>query len=159
LTFPLHDIDTTACKWNYLASLITISGTAGDNYNLATMNPVEKVEFEIQVDTGTFYRAGTNSFDSAVSSFNVAITTKNWQLWTYENVPWTSGRKYTIRTRALDKAGNLQTSYAVGVNSVTFTYDTTPPLSSIIEPSGPRESSAQQIFGTASDLPATGNSS
>jgi hypothetical protein len=118
LSTPTTQIQSPA-DGSYLNALGTISGTAADNFAFG-LNPISRVEFEIRADTGGYYQAQTNNFDSAISSFNAAVTTTSWQLWNYSSVPWVSGRKYTIRTRAIDQAGNTQNAFSVAVNSVTL---------------------------------------
>src|SRR5205085_1536467 len=70
--------------------------------------------------------------------------------WTW-NMPFgsmTSPRNYQITARAVDQVGNLQP--AASTTTVTFTYDTTPPISVATSPVG-TQNNASAIYGTAYD--------
>ena len=47
---------------------------------------------------------------------------------------WANAKRYTIKLKAQDKAGNFNNTYAVGTTSVTIIFDSAKPNSSVTEP-------------------------
>ena len=106
------------------------------------------MEYAIYVDTGGYYRLTNNDFEATTQYFNPAVSTMTDLSFVYvEDIPWVSGQRYTITSKATDKAGNVQDSYTVTVNSVSFVYDITPPAVGVIEPNGLREVNVPALTG------------
>ena len=66
-----------------------------------------------------------------------------------------TGHVYTVKSRATDKATNVEQNFVSGTNNVSFLYDNTIPTVAITNPVGepatPRYSSLATITGTAAD--------
>jgi hypothetical protein len=134
---------------NY-SSITTISGSSTDDYV-----GLDKVELQIKELTvsNTYYWKDwdtpgfiTNSTWVVISSTQVHKTS-----WTYTNsVAWTSGRRYELKCRAVDKSGNEET--IPSAPDTAFGYDDTRPESGVIEPGeGVYYRSLTSITGTAQD--------
>ena len=141
-------------------SLPTISGTATDNVGIATVT----ISIE-DLTTGVCYSTGSGSFGGACPDyFPVAGNCQNAVgnpascSWSYSNIPWSNEHQYLVLSKAEDLASNVQNTFALGVSSNAFVFDTTLPLvglstppASIPEPPGSfRMSSVSPISGTAS---------
>ena len=71
--------------------------------------------------------------------------------WTYSGVPWLDGHRYLVVARATDEAANVQFAFAVGVSSVSFNFNQTPPGVGLTNPDAARENNLATLSGTASD--------
>ncbi|MDE2511569.1 MAG: hypothetical protein KGL74_10650, partial [Elusimicrobia bacterium] len=85
-----------------------------------------------------------------------STTTPQWQVWQTTGVPFANGHQYKFFTRAVDNAGNIQTTYS----TTTFTYDSSAPTSFVGYPGNGVTYSQQlaTISGTALDQPQPFNS-
>ncbi len=140
---------TQPSSGSQLSSLPYISGTVFDNTGLPG---VQTVELAIQVDTGTWYSNVSGTFDQNSEYFFTAASTNNFTTWFSSNIPFVSGHTYSIKSRATDKATNVQTIFATGVSTVSFVFDNTKPASGVTFPDGTQVLSViNQVQGTASD--------
>src|SRR5205814_253982 len=64
---------------------------------------------------------------------------------------FTSGHRYSVKSRGVNKAGNTETLFTVGVNTVTFTFDNTPPSASLLSPVAVQLNALATVSGTAAD--------
>src|SRR5207249_336538 len=78
-------------------------------------------------------------------------TGSDWSTWYSSGIPWVSGHRYWVKSRATDKAGNVEALFNVSVNTNTFVYDNTVPQVGITIPSALRYNSLPTISGTSSD--------
>ena len=135
-----------------LPSLPTISGTVSDNTGLSG---VSKVELAIKVDTGTWYDELTKTFDivdPGPEHFFTANNDGGFVTWSTASIPWVSGHTYWIKSRATDKASNVQTIFTPTISTITFLYDNTPPTVVISSPvANTRTNNLPNILGTAND--------
>ncbi len=132
-----------------ISSLPTISGTVTDNTGLSG---VQQVELAIYVDTGGWYNEANNTFDQSSEHYFVTSSTNGFATWFSTGIPFVSGHIYALRSRATDKANNVQTIFATAVSTLSFTFDNTAPASQVTFPDGTQvRSTIPQILGTASD--------
>jgi len=135
----------------YKSSLATLSGPHSDiSPGAVTGTEIELKKqvgsdwwywFDVQWSSGSFWDAGDEW-----RQYTSSDATK-WYYNSLSNI-WTSNQQYTLRSRATDKAGNIQTSYG----SVTFTIDDSTPTSKITEPvNDEKRSTVATISGTAND--------
>ncbi|RKZ15496.1 hypothetical protein DRQ17_06410, partial [bacterium] len=68
----------------------------------------------------------------------------------YPTATWEDGEKYLVVSRATDKAGNVESVFTVGIDSNTFTYDTTQPEVAVTTPST-HVNYDPVIYGTSMD--------
>ncbi len=108
---------------SYLNSLDSISGTATDTGG----SDLKNIEISIQQTIDSGYWTGT-SWDSTETWLTVSGTTA----WSYDTnqVTWSSGDKYTLRTKAMDNVNNTESPN----NYVEFYFDNEPPSSEIEAP-------------------------
>ncbi|MDD5655836.1 MAG: hypothetical protein PHF00_01080, partial [Elusimicrobia bacterium] len=116
-------------------SLAQLSGTAGDRYGTAKDAGVDRAEISIRYPFDDVCWSETNM------QFNVACPhffTVGPSPWTYAEAALTgqltSGRDYTVTVRAVDKAANVQTSFAIPASSRTFYVDKNPPTAGFTKP-------------------------
>ncbi|HOJ86578.1 MAG TPA: Ig-like domain repeat protein, partial [Elusimicrobiales bacterium] len=151
-----------------LNSLSYIGGTAYDpnGTNGPLKSDLKQVEVQIYDEVGAkWWYDGDGGFSVLGSSFNIVNGTDTWS-YTHPNLvsALISNRYYILNSRAKDRAGNTQNGFVVGQSSITFIWDKTPPVSTIIFPvsSGtykPSDISGPNAFnGTATDtnLPFVG---
>ena len=121
ITFPANNGFYNTAGWTG-----TLTGTANDPG--AGASGLANVGVSIKRLSDNKWWNGT-SFSSNTEVFNTATGTSSWSLpLAASNL--TDNVQYTVRSQATDIAGNVQTTPA----SATFTYDTTPPTSSISFP-------------------------
>lgn len=119
-----------------------ITGTATD-----ATSGVYSVEVSIRRGSTGLYWNGSNWV--VPESWIMAVGTNNWSLTRPATMP---DDAYTLRSRAWDYAGNIETIFTPGVNQNTFNFDTQLPSSVITTPAnGLNTNSLNQIVGTASD--------
>ena len=117
---------------------LTLQGTSTDPGG-SGVSGVSEVRVQIQrTGDGMYWDGDINEWVLPVS--------KKWLLcsgaasWTYtvdtSSWPWEDGQKYLVMSRALDNANNVETAFAIGIDSSTFYYDTSLPVSAITYPSG-----------------------
>ncbi|MCB4757108.1 MAG: Ig-like domain-containing protein, partial [Elusimicrobia bacterium] len=136
----------------HTSSSVMVTGTVGDNTGLAG---VSAVELAIQVDTGTWYSGTSKTFDATEETFFAAVPTDGFQTWFATGIPWVTDHVYSIKSRATDKATNVQQVFTTGVSTLTFTYDNKEPDSRVTFPDGTQvRSTISQVEGTASDTKA-----
>ncbi|MFH1283258.1 MAG: hypothetical protein ABII27_06295, partial [bacterium] len=120
---PIHN--------QFLRTLTTISGTAAD---FGSGDKLYQVKLRIFNNYTQKYWNG--DYDSGTGRYqyeeywNVVNSTSNWY-YTHSNLVFSSSRTYTVVSKAVDKAGNQQSLFTISQSSVTFTYDTDPPISVI----------------------------
>jgi hypothetical protein len=133
-----------------VSSLPTISGTVADNTGTAG---IQTVELAIQVDTGAWFNDGSGAFDiTNPEHFFTAITTNNFTTWFTTGIPFVSGHTYSVKSRATDKATNVQMVFSAGISTISFVFDNSKPTSGVTFPDGTQVlSSIPQVQGTASD--------
>ena len=135
-----------------VSALTYISGTVSDNTGLPG---VQTVELAIQVDTGTWYSNVSGTFDEVAEYFFTTTSTNSFTTWFSSNIPFVDGHVYSVKSRATDKATNVQTVFTTNISTLTFTFDNVIPVTLIQVPVGaptvPRVSSLPTISGTASD--------
>ncbi|HAH31732.1 MAG TPA: hypothetical protein DCL44_05395, partial [Elusimicrobia bacterium] len=131
--------------------LSTIRGEPSDNFPAG----VSSVTFALQYRAGgVTYRWDLGAWRTTISSdaWNLADNISGWTQWEYSGIDWRDSQVYTLKVKAVDKAGNVSE-----VQSVTFTYDVTPPVSAVISPANGRilTSYFDSISGTSRDQVAT----
>ena len=144
---------TNPAAGSQLSSLPYVSGTVSDNTGLPG---VQTVELAIQVDTGAWYSDVSKTFDQPSEYFFTAPSTNSFTTWFATGIPFVDGHVYGIKSRATDKATNVQNVFTTNISTLTFTFDNVPPVALIQVPVGefngtPRVSSLPLISGTASD--------
>ena len=116
---------------------------------------MSKVELAIKVDTGTWYDELTKTFDivdPGPEHFFTANNDGGFVTWSTASIPWVSGHTYWIKSRATDKASNVQTIFTPTISTITFLYDNTPPTVVISSPvANTRTNNLPNILGTAND--------
>ena len=125
-----------------------IGGTASDGAG----SGVSQVEVSIRQQTGDLYWNGTAWVTG--EQWLAAIGTA---AWSFSATPptWTDGTGYTVRSRASDTAGHVETT---GAGS-SFAYDTTPPTVALTAPNGGEIWAGGQSYAitwTASDAVGLG---
>jgi hypothetical protein len=105
------------------SSLPTLSGTATEVGSTLT-----DVQVSVQdTATGNFWNGA--AFVAAPAW--LSATSISGSTWTYDDVglggALVSNRAYSVRSRGVDDAGNVESAFSVGVDSNAFTYDVTPP--------------------------------
>ncbi|KAF0127252.1 MAG: hypothetical protein FD189_320, partial [Elusimicrobia bacterium] len=151
ITAPAHGV-----TYNSLAQL---SGTMGDN--LSGADKIDISLADLNQPTTYYWRWWTTSGTWITGEYFNAATMPSTYTWTYSNLPaWEDGKVYNIRTRATDKAANIENLPAIvkytdaGTdNSKTFRYDITGPASAVSFPvnTGVYKTLAQ-ISGNSTDL-------
>jgi hypothetical protein len=130
----------------FYQSIDKVTGTALDPDDGTGLN---KVEIAVIQKSNDYYWSGSD-WSSDESWLTVSGTTE----WSYDlsKVKWTSGIQYTVKTRATDKAGNVESPGA----GRTFTLDFTNPHSTVVAPlHNSLLNKIETINGTADD---SGNS-
>ncbi len=124
-TIPPTSTVTHPASGAVLNAAPSIRGTAADGSG----SGVNQVSISVRNNTSGLYWNGTGW--SSAEQFLVAVGTTTW---TYSGAQptWTNGTAYTVRSRAADVAGNLETPGS----GITFTYDTTPPSVKLTAPNG-----------------------
>jgi len=119
----------------------SIAGTAGDNGGGDSVTSVA-----VSIFDGSHYWTGS-AFSATSETFVTATGTTSWS-YGLASSALTSGTTYTVHSLATDQAGNVQTSFG----SNTFSYDTSPPTSTV-STSGVFNASGWtgSIAGTAGD--------
>ena len=117
VTFPAASGTYNVAGWNAGCATAGFCGTATD-----AVSGVKKVELSIQQGNGNYWN-GT-SFGSATETFLMATGTSSWS-YPFPVASFASDRTYTIRVRATDNAGNVESA-----SSRTFTIDTSLPAAS-----------------------------
>ncbi|MDI6791473.1 MAG: Ig-like domain-containing protein, partial [bacterium] len=135
-TNPVSNI-TYPIDGSSLGSLVSITGTASDNFSGVT-----QVQVRIRDVNTNLYWNGS----AWVSSSSSWLTAAGTNIWTYTWPGSISDGAYQIQSRTTDGAGNIETP---GTGS-TFTIDTTRPTSQIISPvNGANINSITTITGTS----------
>lgn len=144
---PPHSVIIIPAHLDHLSELPTISGTASDAFGLS------EVRVSILKTLGTKYWHGSNWDDGEL--WNLAYSTTNYTTWVSTGILWDDNCDYVIKSKAWDKAqpgGNEESSGSEGSGNVhRFTFDNTPPVSSIGYPTGGTLNTLIQISGTTSD--------
>ncbi len=117
VTFPAASGTYNVAGWNAGCATAGFCGTATD-----AVSGVKKVELSIQQGNGNYWN-GT-SFGSATETFLMATGTSSWS-YPFPAASFASDGTYTIRVRATDNAGNVESA-----SSRTFTIDTSLPAAS-----------------------------
>ena len=109
-TFPAASSSYNAAAWNAGCATPGVCGTASD-----LVSGLQKVELSIRRGSGSYWNG--SAFASASEVFLAATGTAAWS-YTLPATSFPADGQYTIRVRATDKAGNIQTPVAR-----VFTYD------------------------------------
>jgi Bacterial Ig domain/Chitobiase/beta-hexosaminidase C-terminal domain/Bacterial Ig-like domain/PASTA domain len=138
-TFPASAASYNTSGWNAGCATAGLCGTYSD----ATTG-VQKVEISIRQGSGNYWNG--SSFGSPSEAFQTAtIGGGNWS-YGFSAASFPAGGSYTVHVRATDNAGNTESG-----PSRTFTYDTTPPETTIdSNPSDP-STSANATFTFSAD--------
>ena len=139
-TFPSASGNYDLTSWNAGCATAGFCGTYSD-----ATSGVQAVEISIRRGTGNYWN-GT-SFGSASEAFQSAtIGGGNWS-YAFPASSFPAGGNYTVHVRATDNATNTETG-----PSRTFTYDTTPPETTIdSNPSDPSASSGATFTFSADE--------
>ena len=139
-TFPSASGNYDLTSWNAGCATAGFCGTYSD-----ATSGVQAVEISIRQGTGNYWN-GT-SFGSASEAFQSAtIGGGNWS-YAFPASSFPAGGNYTVHVRATDNATNTETG-----PSRTFTYDTTPPETTIdSNPSDPSTSSGATFTFSADE--------
>ncbi|MHB9154077.1 MAG: RHS repeat domain-containing protein, partial [Endomicrobiales bacterium] len=113
-------------------TLDAVTGTANDDFT-----GVDTIQVLLQdLNTGEFWNGG--SWTNIAGDYWQNYTGGTISTWTYgapdiapPSAALTSGRRYVISSRGRDSAGNVGSSFSVGVNSNTFSWDVTAPTSTV----------------------------
>ncbi|MEO0223494.1 MAG: hypothetical protein ABIL76_00175, partial [candidate division WOR-3 bacterium] len=142
----------------YYRELVTISGTAKDNPDEPPVGSgIDKVEVAIQKLTGTTagnWWSGVGFTESLPKWDALVVSGSTTWSAVFNNANWEDNNEYLIISRAKDKAitSNIQDTFTVGVNSVTFVCDKSTPTSQITWPTEMLiTNSITTISGTALD--------
>jgi hypothetical protein len=119
ITYPVNNT-TYGTDWGG-----EITGTASSNAGAGTTIKTTTLAIE---DTATNKWWNGTSFSATSQSFTAATGTSTWYL-PLATSYLTLGNSYSVVAQATDSAGNIGTS-----STVTFTYNTTPPLVTITYP-------------------------
>ncbi|MDI6641886.1 MAG: hypothetical protein QME68_06210, partial [Elusimicrobiota bacterium] len=141
LSFPNKD------KHN---SIPIVSGTAADTSPGIWQEVNIKIKREGATETRFWTGPPSNLWSLTEQFASTSPFTFYQSSWTYENVNWQSGFKYTIITYARDRAGNSESA----TERLTFVYDTKKPESIVAfspAPEGVKVNSLSVISGTADD--------
>jgi hypothetical protein len=136
-------------------SLASINGTSSDNLAVSTVSLVVK----------DLNAAGPNNcWQPGAAGFNQPCTPFPAQGaacagaacdWSFTGIPWTAAvppHTFLVISSATDRAGNAQNSFAAGVSSAAFVYDTQVPTVKILFPTdGTRQQSLLTVTGTAAE--------
>ena len=138
-TFPTTTT-YSASGWNAGCGTSGFCGTASDGGS-----GVQGVQVSVRQGTGNYWSAG--SFSSGTEVWNSATyATGNWS-YAFAGSSFPADGSYTVRVRATDVAGNVQTP-----TSTTFTIDTTPPQTTInTNPSNPTASTSAAFTFSSSE--------
>jgi hypothetical protein len=117
-TFPAGGARYNASGWSGGCAAAGICGTASD-----ALSGVQKVELSIQQGAGNYWN-GT-AFTGAGEVFLAASGTTAWS-YAFPAANFPADGAYTVRVRATDNAGNVETPV-----SRTFTYDSASPETTI----------------------------
>jgi len=153
----------SASEVRYYWNLTTLSGTALDQPAPEPLaSGIREVEVAIQNKSiaGPNNWWGGSAFNSPQTWF-VATGSTSWT-YTFNNANWTDGQVYLVLSRAKDKAipSNVESSWSVAVNSVTFICDKSTPTSNITWPTELLiTNSLTAISGTSQDIVVLGNAS
>ncbi len=130
--------------WYNLTVVYRMEGTASDTGG----SGLYEIELAIKRDSDNYYWHGCGGgWQSGSETWFPANGTTSWY---YEPActPWEDTESYTLRSRAKDNAGNLQSSPA----QVQFSYDNVKPYSSVGVPGdGDNRNSLTDVSGTAND--------
>jgi len=134
-----------------------ISGTAQDWVNVSgAVNSVKQIDLFIQQATSTLFYNGSN-WTNGVTAITVSTQSLIFgNTWGYNltESALNHNTTYFIWTRVMDLAGNLQTSFSLGVSSNSFNYDVGQPTSAITSIANGnfyRKENIPNIAGTAID--------
>ena len=97
---------------------------------------MQLIELAIQVDTGTWYSDVSGAFDQGSEYFFTATTTNSFTTWFTTGIPFVDGHVYGIKSRATDKATNVQMVFTTNISTLTFTFDNVAPVALIQVPVG-----------------------
>ncbi|UCD07526.1 MAG: hypothetical protein JSW41_00930, partial [Candidatus Aenigmatarchaeota archaeon] len=130
---------TAGGYYSQVKPLNAIKGEASDN-----ASGVKFVEVRIKRGTSPPYWDGNTWV--AVSTFTLTTGTTSWS---YTDIPnWVDGEGYTVNSRATDDVDIEE----VSISTVTFTYDTGKPTSTVTMPGmGGIYGSMDELSGTAED--------
>ena len=124
----IYDTSSPVSRVILPVSLASINGTASDPAGVYAPNlrsDIARVELQIYDATnGKWWHDGAGAFTAESSSFNIVAGTA---VWNYTNPSLAAavqpGVSYTIRSRVVDRAGNMQ--FADNISSVAYTGDIT----------------------------------
>ncbi|MCK5558951.1 MAG: hypothetical protein KAJ51_00095, partial [Thermoplasmata archaeon] len=128
----------------------TINTVTGIGIDGATGSGIEKVEISIVRLTDNYYWGGKSWMP-----LNTWLPTNGTVNWTYDSstIPWKSGIKYSVQSRAMDNALNTE----VSLMKNTFTIDRQGPTSSITYPwDGIWYNNVDSIYGNSLDFGGAG---
>jgi hypothetical protein len=135
--------------WYNLTVVYRMEGTASDTGG----SGLDEVELSIKRDADNYYWHGCGGgWQSGGEYWFSANGTASWY---YEPActPWEDTKSYTLRSRAKDNAGNLESSPA----QVQFSYDNVKPYSTVDYPEdGDERNLLTDVSGTANDNGGSG---
>ncbi|HBE87556.1 MAG TPA: hypothetical protein DDW67_00235, partial [Elusimicrobia bacterium] len=150
-----------------LRALSPLAGTASDPVGAYAPNlksDLGRVTVQIYDEAGVkWWHHGAGAFSVLSSSFNIVSGTDTWS-YTHPSLEASleTGKYYVLRSSAVDRAGNPQTSITNAVSSITFVWDRTAPEAFFAVPAdGGRYrpsvlTGVNALNGTASDAPLPG---
>ncbi|MCX5791690.1 MAG: hypothetical protein NTY45_05640, partial [Elusimicrobia bacterium] len=123
---------------SFLTALTQFSGLGADDIMLASVAvSLTRLSDNYSWD-GSGWTAGRAWLDAELTGSS----------WTYTGVPaWVTDSSYTVSAKALDNFGLWSVNYSTSL----FTYDITPPVSSVLLPETREVSTFTYIAGTAAD--------
>ncbi len=122
---------------SYLNALSTITGTAGDNVAVSTVN----LRITREIDSYFWDGSAWTASEAWVSVPFLSTAAVNWN---YTPAPaWTNSLSYLVAARAMDSSGNWTGIYS----TARFLFDTESPVSAV---TSPEPSTATQNFGGVS---------
>jgi hypothetical protein len=143
ITFPASGGSYNVAGWNAGCAAAGFCGTGSD-----ALSGLQKVELSIRQGSGNYWDGA--SFGSATEVFLPASGTAAWS-YSLAGASFPADGSYTVRVRAVDNAGNVQTPL-----SRTFTLDTAPPETTITaSPADPSNSTAPSFSFASSEAGST----
>ncbi|MGH3060334.1 MAG: Ig-like domain-containing protein, partial [Gaiellaceae bacterium] len=141
IAFPAASTTYSAAGWNAGCGTSGFCGTYSDG----TGSGVSTVQVSIRQGAGNYWSGG--SFSSGTEVWDAAgLSAGNWS-YAFAAASFPADGSYTVRVRATDAAGNVQTP-----TSRTFTLDTTAPQTTIdSNPTDPTSSTGADFTFSASE--------
>jgi hypothetical protein len=143
VTFPVNAGNYTAAEWAAGCAAAGMCGTASD-----ALSGLQRVELSLRLGTGNYWNG--SSFSSAGEVFVSAAGTASWS-YAFASGSFPADGSYTLRVRAVDNAGNVQSA-----SSRTFSFDANPPETTISSgPADPSNSSSASFGFSSSEAGST----